>query len=78
MCVVLYCVGIHSVVDWMRLSTNTRDKLYEDLRKFKNGRKMLDLVSTIVYSVPISNGEEGEWSGQCDGRGKMINVRGLG
>ena len=58
----------------MWLSANTRDKLYEDLGKLKNGRKMLDLVNTIVYFVPISNGEEGEWSKQCDDRGKMIGV----
>ena len=50
----------------MWLSANTRDKLYEDLGKFRNGMKMLDLVNTVVYYVPISNGEEGEWFGQCD------------
>ena len=43
--------------DWVRLSTSSRDKLYEDLGKFRNGRKMLDLVNTVVYSIPISNGE---------------------
>ena len=39
---------------------------------------MLDLVNTVVYYVPISKGEEGEWSGQCDDTRKMINVKGLG
>ena len=37
---------------------------------------MLDLVNTVVYSIPIS-GEEGEWFGQCDDRGIIINARGL-
>ena len=39
---------------------------------------MLDLVNSIVCSLPIGNEEEGEWSGQCDDTGKIINVRGLG
>ena len=60
---ILHCAGIHSMADWMRLSASTHDKLYGDLGKFKNGRKMLDLVNIVVYSVPISNGEEGEWFG---------------
>ena len=64
--------------DWVRLSTSSRDKLYEDLGKFRNGRKMLDLVNTVVYSIPNSNGEEGEWFGQGDDTGKSINDRGLG
>ena len=71
---ILYCVGIHSVADWMRLSASNRDKLYEDLGKFRNGRKMLDLVNTILYYDPLKNGEEGQWSGQCDDTGKFINV----
>ena len=63
---IFYCARIHSVADWMRLSASNCDKLYEDVRKFRNGMKMLDLVNTVVYYVPISNGEEGEWFGQCD------------
>ena len=39
---------------------------------------MLDLVNSVVCSLPIGNEEEGEWSGQCDDTGKIINVRGLG
>ena len=39
---------------------------------------MLDLVSIAIYSIPISNGEEGEWSGQCDDKGNIINAKGLG
>ena len=69
---------MHQPLLWMRLSASTRDKLYEDLGKFKNGRKMLDLVNTVVNSFPINDGEEGEWSGQCDDRGKIINAKGLG
>ena len=54
------------------------DKLYEDTWKFRNGRKMLDLVDKVVYFVPISNGEEGEWFEQCDDTWKVINAKGLG
>ena len=75
---ILYCLGIHSVADWRRLSDSNRDKLFEDVGKVRNGRKMLDLVNTIVSSFPIGNEEEGEWSGQCDDTGKIINVTGLG
>ena len=57
---ILYSAGIHSVADWMRLSTSNHDKLYKDMGKFKNDRKVCDLVNTIVYSIPISKGEEGE------------------
>ena len=39
---------------------------------------MLDLVNSVVCSLPIGNEEEGEWSGQCDGTGNIINVRGRG
>ena len=75
---ILYCLGIHSVADWRRLSGSNRDKLFEDVGKVRNGRKMLDLVNSVVCSLPIGNEEEGEWSGQCDDTGKIINVRGLG
>ena len=75
---IFYYVGIHSVANWMQLSTSNRNKLYEDLGKLKNGKKMLDLVNIVVYSVHISNGKEGEWSKQCDDMGKMINAKGLG
>ena len=60
---ILYYAGIHSTTDWMWLSSSNHNKLYGHLGKFRNGRKMLDLVSAIVYFVPINNGEEGEWSG---------------
>ena len=60
------------------MSPSNRDKLYEDTRKFRNGRKMLDLVDKVVYFVPICNGEEGEWFGQCGDAGKVINAKGIG
>ena len=66
------------MTDWMWLSPSNRDKLYEDAGKFRNGRRMLVLVDTVVYSVPISNGEEGEWFRQCDDTEKIINAKGLG
>ena len=75
---ILHGVGIQSMANWMQLSPSNRDKLYEDARKFRNGRKMLDLVDKVVYSVPISNGEEGEWFGQCGDAGKVINAKGIG
>ena len=62
----------------MLLSASNRDKLYEDLGKLKNSKKMLDLVNTVVYSVPINNGEEDEWFRQCDDIRKFINTKGLG
>ena len=55
------------------MSPSNRDKLYEDVRKFRNGRKMLDLVDKVVYFDPISNGEEGEWFRQCGDAGKVTN-----
>ena len=48
-----YGAGIHLVADWMWLSTSNRDKLYEDLGKFRNDRKMLDLINTKIYSISI-------------------------
>ena len=56
----------------MRLSASNRHKLYEFA-----GRKIHDLVDTFVYSVSISNGEEGEWFGQCGDVGKFINAKGI-
>ena len=75
---ILHGVVIQSMTNWIQLFPSNRDKLYEDARKFRNGRKMLDLVDKAVYSVPISNGEEGEWFGQCDDAGKLINAKGIG
>ena len=75
---ILHGVGIQSMANWMQLSPSIRDKLYEDARKFRNGRKMLDLVDKVVCSVPISNGEDSEWFGQCDDAGKVINAKGIG
>ena len=43
----------------MQPSANNRERLYEDFGNFRNDRKMLDLINTTIYSVPISNGEEG-------------------
>ena len=62
------------MADWMQLSTDNHNKLYEEFGKFRNGRKMLGLVNRVVYSNPIGNGEEGEWSGQCDDTGTMLRV----
>ena len=39
---------------------------------------MLDLINTTLYSVLICNGEEGDWSRQCDDKGNFINANGLG
>ena len=38
---ILYCLGIHSVADWRRLSGSNRDKLFEDVGNVRNGRKCL-------------------------------------
>ena len=37
----------------------------------------IDTFNCSVYSIPISNREEGERSRQCYDRGKVINARGL-
>ena len=42
------------------LSVSNHDKLYKDLVKFRNGRKMLCLINTTLYYVPISNEDEDE------------------
>ena len=38
---ILYCIGIHSVANWMRLSGNNHDKLYEDLGRSKMAERCL-------------------------------------
>ena len=41
----------------MQLSASIRSKLYEDLRKFKNGKKLFDLINTTINTIPIILGK---------------------
>ena len=62
----------------MQLSTNNCERLYEDFGNVRNNMKMLYLINTTIYSVPISNGEEAKIINKGQGKnGKIVQLGSL-